>query len=174
MSEDWKIEESDDERTLSDSNEITEDCNVKKKEVENENFGLPVMEYLSALAKFVDTCGQLSYFWNMKNNMSAKVDKVLNIADEYNHTNDYYNKQHAEWKAKAEKAYIKLEFFASIIGYEMPEQKKYINLMALSKDRRECYRYYLERCLKNKETLPPDEFEKLFERRLSKRLNKKK
>ena len=170
MTDDYRIEEADDERTFGD--ELTQDCNKQPFVEAEEEFSLPVMEYLGEFKALIDACGQVSYFWNMKRFVSADVNKAKNIASAYHHDLRYYQDQLKEWQVKATRSFDVLSLHASKFDYEMPAKILFLNALTLSEDRRDAYKGYLATCVKNMTTLSPRELEKKFAHRLRKRLEK--
>ncbi len=167
MIDDYSFEEADDERTWDGS--LVPDCERYEEEVAN----MPVLEYLGEFKALIDACGQVSYFFNMKKFVSAGVNKAKSIASAYHHDLRYYDDQLNEWREKAKRSYAILSLHASGFGYTMPEVRNdFLNSMTVSKDRREAYKYYLDSCLKNNRTLPIQEMEAKYQRRLRKRLKR--
>lgn len=171
MSDDFKIEEQDDERTWGD--ELTPDCEKGPFSYDDE-MSLPVLEYLGEFKALIDACGQVSYHYNMKKFVSAGANKAKNIASAYHHDLRYYNDQLTEWRVKAERSFAVLSLHAARFGYQMPLKRQFLNALAFYEDRRDAYKGYLSTCLKNYKTLSPSEMEGKYQRRLQKRFKKAK
>lgn len=165
----FNIEELDDERTL--TGELVQDCD-RNTPFSDEVIPLPVLEYLGEFKALIDACGEVSYFFNMKKFVTAGVNKAKIVAAAYQHDLRYYENQLNEWRAKAERSYAVLGFYAPQFGYEMPERKVFLNMLALSIERRKAYKDYLRTCLKHMATLSPVEMEKKYQKRLEKRISK--
>lgn len=103
---------------------------------------LNVLEYVAEFKALIKACGWVSYYWNMKAFVAAKVKKAEDIAAAYQHDARYYNEQYKEWREKANRSYCILGLHAGKLGYSMPEQRDFLNSLTLYKDRRECYKYY--------------------------------
>ncbi|MBR3228664.1 hypothetical protein IKF67_00270 [Candidatus Saccharibacteria bacterium] len=166
--DDFSFEEQDDDRTWGD--ELIPDC--EREETVEEEVVPPVLEYLGELKAMIDACGQVSYYYNMRNFIRAEVNKAKVVASAYNHDLLYYKVMYKEWEAKARRSYSILGLHAAKFGYKMPPENDFLNSLALSKDRREAYKDYLVTCLKNEKTLSPAEMEKKFQKRLQRRLKK--
>ncbi len=169
MKDGFSIEERDDERTI--SGELTPDC---EKPFE-ESVDLPIIEYIGEFKALIDACGQVSYFFNMRNFVSAGVNKAKVVASAYHHDLRYYQDQLDEWRAKARRSFAVLCLHAKKFGFSMPSSENgYLNMLAVSKDRRDSYKGYLTTCLKNSKALSFAELEVKFQVRLKKALNKPK
>jgi hypothetical protein len=164
----FRFEETDDPRTFSGS--LVPDC----ENTQDAGSNLPVLEYISEFRALIDACGQVSYFYHMRLFVAAELKKAKEIASEYNHSFRYYDEQLKDWRAKATKKFVVLKFHGNRLGYSFPEQKSFLNELALSKDRRDAYKGYLNTCLKKQKTFSPDELENKFQKRLKKRLGKAK
>lgn len=163
--EDFRFDEADDPRTWGE--ELVPDCEKNKN--------LPVLEYLSGFRALINACGQVSYFYNMRLSVAVGVNKAARvIAPAYHHNFRYYDDKLKDWRAKAKKSFIILEFHGKKLGYYFSEQTSFLNSLALSKDRREAYKGYLDTCFKQHKALSPNEMEEKFQKRLQKRLNKAK
>lgn len=172
MSDDYRIEESDDPRTWGD--ELVSDCEAKEqqpKEEPKEEGIVSILEYLGELKNLIDACGNVSYFWNMKRYVKADVNKAKIIAAAYQRNLRYYEDQCNEWRVKAERSFIVLKALAEKFGYEKPDRKDFLNKLTLYKDRRDAYKVYLRTCLKNKTPISFEELEDKYEKRLLKRTN---
>ena len=166
---DYSIEERDDPRTW--ANELIPDC---EKEIQSaEETELPIIEYLAEFKALIDACGQASYFFNMKKFVAAEVNKAKVVAQAYGHDLRYYEDQLKEWRVKGERSYAVLTHLARRFDYDMPEEKAFLNSLALYSDRRKAYKGYLQTCLKNRKTLSPKKLEAKYQKRLEKRLKKK-
>ena len=170
MRDDYRIEEADDERTFGD--ELVQDCDKQPFVEAEEEFSLPVLEYLGEFKALIDACGQVSYFWNMERFVSAEVNKAKNIASAYHHDLHYYQDQLREWQVKATRSFDVLSFHASKFGYVMPAKISCLNALTLSEDRRDAYKGYLATCVKKMTTISPQELEKKFAQRFRKRLER--
>ncbi|MBP5647963.1 hypothetical protein J6X04_01580 [Candidatus Saccharibacteria bacterium] len=167
----YGFEEADDERTWSD--ELIPDC--EREDLQDEsNIDLPVLEYVAEFLAMIDACGQVSYYFNMRKFVAANVTKAKNVAAAYQHDLRYYREQLGDWKAKAERSYGILGLKAEKLGYKMPEKRDILNALALHKDRRECYKYYLNNYLEKNKTFSPEELEQKYALRLKKRMKAKK
>lgn len=174
MSDDYRIEESDDLRTR--GNELSSDCEAKEqqpREEPKEEGTVSILEYLGELKNLIDACGNVSYFWNMKRFMAANVNKAKMIAAAYQHDLCYYEDQCNEWRVKAERSFIILKALAEKFGYERPNRKDLLNKLTLHKDRRDAYKTYLQTCLKNNIPISFEELEEKYEKRILKRANKR-
>jgi len=134
----------------------------------------PVLEYLGEFKACIDACGQVSYYWNMKNFVVADVNKAKIVASAYQHDLRYYEDQLREWLEKARRSYSVLKLHAEKFGYNMPKAKEFLNGLTLSKDRRKAFKGYLETYLKKREAPSPAELEEKFQLLLEKRLKRKK
>lgn len=174
MRDDGYFEERDDERTLDGS--LAPDC--ERIPFEEEATFLPVIEYIGEFEALIDACGQVSYYFNMKNFVNAGGKKAKNIASAYHHDIRYYDDQLKDWKEKARRSFAVLKLHASKFDYNMPKTRKeenaFLNALVVSKDRRQAYKGYLETCLKNEKTLSPKQLEAKFQQRLKKSLKKAK
>ena len=178
----FKFEEADDPRTWTD--ELVPDCEREEAEIPKEAeqapfkqevaISLPVLEYLGEFKALIDACGQVSYFLNMREYVKAGVNKAKIVASAYNHDLQYYEDQLAEWRVKARRSFAVLALYMESFGYEkITDRDKFLNELALSKDRRSAYKGYLASCLKNKRALSPAELEAKYQQRLLKRFNRK-
>jgi hypothetical protein len=167
MTDDFKIEETDDERTFGDG--LISDCEKGPFSYEDE-VSLPVLEYLGEFKALIDACGQVSYYYNMKKFVRAGANKAKSIASAYHHDLRYYNDHLVEWRVKAERSFAVLSLHAAKFGHAMPARKEFLNALALYEDRRRAYKGYLNTCLKGNKTLSPAELENKYQRRLRKRL----
>jgi hypothetical protein len=170
----YNIHEHDDPRTW--DNSLVPDCE-KVLEQSEEFFGndekLPVLEYIGEFKNLIDSCGQVSYFWNMRDFVKhGTVNKAKIVASAYNHDVHYYDEQLANWRIKARRSYSILNLHAVKFGYSVPEETTFLNDLTLSGDRRKAYKDYLGTCLKNYTTLSPQDLERKFQRRLKKRFKK--
>ncbi|MBO7560523.1 hypothetical protein J6T21_00570 [Candidatus Saccharibacteria bacterium] len=169
----YSFEEKDDSRTWTD--ELVQDCD-RTPFVEEEELPLPVLEYLGEFKALIDACGQVSYYFNMRNFVRAGVNKAKIVAASYQHDLRYYNDQLNEWRVKAGRSFAVLSLHASKFGFEMPktreEENDFLNNLAVKKDRRKAYKGYLDSCLKKEKVLSPQQLEAKFQQMLQKRLNK--
>ena len=133
-----------------------------------------LLEYVGEFRALIDACGQVSYFMNMVQFVQSDVAKAKKVAAAYQHDLRYYREQYDEWRVKAKRSYAVLGSHAAPLGYKMPEMRSFLNNLTLHKDRRECYKYYLDGYFPKGETFSPDELEKKYEGRLKKRLKSKK
>ena len=163
----FTFEERDDKRTWGDGELIPDSEKVFADEPS------PILEYLGEFKALIDACGLVSYFMNMKRFIAADVNKAKNVAMAYNHELRYYSDQLAEWKEKAKRSYGILSLHADELGYSMPRKSEFLNKLAVSKDRRESYKQYLQTCVKRQKTLSPEVLEAKYQRRLQNRLKKK-
>ena len=178
----YSFEETDDSRTS--SGELVPDCEKIEGPSDDEDIleteadkvlpDLLLIEYVAEFRSLIDACGQTSYYWNMKQFVAERVKKAEDIAAAYQHDARYYTEQYREWAAKAKRSYKILGMHAARLAYKMPEIKGMLNSLTLYKDRRECYRYHLDNCLKRGAALSPEELEKKYEARIAKRKQKKK
>ncbi len=178
----YSFEETDDSRTFSSElipdcekvNGLPDDNDILEAEADKVLSDLLPLEYVAEFRSLIDACGQTSYYWNMKQFVVERVKKAEDIAAAYQHDAGYYNEQYREWAAKAKRSYKILGLHAARLAYKMPEMREMLNELTLYKDRRECYRYYLDSCLKTGATLSPEELEKKYAARIEKRQNPKK
>lgn len=171
MSDNYRIEEKDDPRTWGD--ELSPDCEEKEPEIPQEEWDVTVLEYLGELKYLIDACGNVSYFWNMKNFTKAGVNKAKMIATAYQHDVRYYDEHLREWRVKAKRSFVVLKTLAGKLGYDMPGQRVLLNDLTLSKDKRDAYKAYLRTCEKNHVSISFDELEAKYRKRILKRSKKR-
>jgi len=131
------------------------------------------LEYLAQFGDLINACGQVSYFLNMKKCLDAQVRKAINVAASYNHDKRYYAEQLDEWRWKAKRSLGILKFKAQKAGVEFDISKfgddnGFLNMPAISKDRRKNYKGYLDRS----HTLSPVELEARYQKLLQKRMKR--
>ncbi|MBQ6414602.1 hypothetical protein IJI28_03220 [Candidatus Saccharibacteria bacterium] len=168
MRDDFSFEEMDDARTF--NGELVPDCEAIP--VVDEVIS-PVIEYVAQFKALIDDCGWVSYHFNMRKYLAAKVNKAKIVASAYQHDLAYYIDQLNEWRTKAEIAFGALSVQAARLGYTMPERKLFLNMLTLYSDRRKAYKGYLQTCLKKKEARSPERLEADYQKLLEKRLKKK-
>ena len=160
-------EESDDERTFGD--ELIPDC--EREYFQDEAVpDFTILEYVAEFHSVIDACGQVSYYMRMKRNVAENVAKAKIVAAAYQHDLRYYTDQYNEWHAKAEGAFGALSFQAEKLGFEMPLRKNLLNALTLYKDRRKCYKYYLDSRLEKNVAFSPRQLEQEYQKMVRKRL----
>lgn len=180
---DYKIEEADDPRTWTD--ELVPDCERSDEPTSESANGAPsdddvfgdllITEYVGEFRALIDACGQVSYYMNMVKFVQGDVAKAKKVAAAYQHDLRYYKEQYNEWRVKALRSFDALGVHAAPLGHSMPSDKKvFLNNLVLHKDRRECYKYYLDGYFPKGITFSPTELEKKYAERIKKRLKRKK
>ena len=166
----FRIEEVDDERTIDDT--LIPDCEAVPFTDENE-LSLPVLEYVAEFKALIDACGWVSYYYNMKRFLAANANKAKIVASSYNHDLRYYNDQLNTWREKARRSFDVMSLHAKKFGFIVPNKNDFLNSLTLYKTRRDCYKYYIGRCLKTESIMSPKQLEQKFAERLNKRLKRK-
>lgn len=169
--DDYRFEERDDERTF--GNELIPDLEkIEKEKIQKAKAYRKAFDYVSTFEKLIKACGQVSYYNSMQYNVRRNVTKPTEVAARYNCSVSYYMKKHNDWVAEAEKQFDILKYQASLIGYDIEDEKKvFLGDLQLSDDRRKCYKYYLNQFTKGK-LFSPDELEYKYIQRIMKRKKK--
>ena len=87
----YNIHEHDDPRTWDDS--LIPDCErvpEQSEEFFEDDGNQPILEYIGELKNLIDACGQVSYFWNMRDFIKyGTVNKAKVVASAYKHDTRY-------------------------------------------------------------------------------------
>ncbi len=157
--DDYRFEEKDDPRTYND--ELVSDLDrIEKEELDKAESYIKCLEYVEEFLKLIDGCGKTEYYRCMYHNVSEKVKNATNVAEKYQHNVQYYAEKRISWTAKTRRSFKTLKWRAEQIGYSIEDEEKvFLNDLALSPERRKCYRYYLRQFKKNGKMFSPDELE---------------
>ena len=168
--DEYRFEERDDERTFGEG--LISDLEAAEQD-KLEKAEAWLKEYISEFYQLINSCGQVSYYSNMRHFVQEEQHKAKLVAASYEHDLAYYKEQEISWVAKARRGLAVLKFKASLVGYDFEEEDNtFLNNLALSKDRRESYKYYLAHFKKNGKIYSPDELEYKYIQRIMKRKKK--
>lgn len=186
--EEYDIEEADDERTImSQIIEYAETVTYKRKlaaeEVaELEKKATRIFSYYGDLKAIIDACGKVSYYWNMKHGLKGNVQQMKMIASAYQHDLKYYEKMLNEWRWKAKRALATFKIQAHALNITVnPESEfkkalewddQFLRQLAISDDRRKCYKDYIASYALKVEVLSVEKLEELYQDRLTRRAKK--
>lgn len=182
---DYDIEEADDERTIMSHIVRYAETVTKKRELTDEEIAeleekaVKMIPYYGDLKAVIDACGMVSYYWNMKHGVKSNVQQMKIIASAYQHDAKYYQKMLDEWRWKAKRSLATLKIRANALGITVNPEKEYqkalewdnnfLNQLAVSEDRRRCYKEYIFSYSLKAQALSVDELEKFYQRRLIRR-----
>lgn len=182
---DYDIEEADDERTIMSNiikyaEKVTYKRELTAEEIaELEERATRMIPYYGDLKAIIDACGKVSYYWNMKHGVKSNVQQMKIIASAYQHDAKYYQKMLNEWRWKARRSLATFKIRANALGLKVNPESEYekavewdnnfLNQLAISDDRRKCYKEYIFSYSLKAETLSVEELEKFYQRRLTRR-----
>lgn len=182
---DYDIEEADDERTIMSqiiryAETVTYKRELAPEEItELEERATKMIPYYADLKAIIDASGMVSYYWNMKHGIKGNVQQMKIIASAYQHDASYYQKMLDEWRWKARRSLATFKVKANVLGVPVNPEKEYqrgiewdngfLNQLAISEDRRKCYKDYIFSYSLKAEVLSVDELEKFYQRRLTRR-----
>ena len=177
MSDDYRIEEKDDPRTL--SNELVSDSEATEKEeisfdAEMAPFDTEVtnlMEYYYQFESLLAECGEVAYFFKTLQNIRRNALPVKDLLRKYQHDETYYDANTKEHIGKAKLVLAKLKAVYKDKKFPYVD-KDFLNAL-VNEDRRRCYYETVKLGKKNKKFFSYTDFEERYQRRRKNREKKK-
>lgn len=174
MSDDFKFEEKDDPRTLTD--ELVPDA--EKEEISFNADAAPfdteltkLMEYYYQFEKLLSACGKVAYFFKTLQNIRRGAFPVEDLLRKYQHDEEYYKENVEKWvnEARATLEVLKGVYEGETLPYS---DKDFLNAL-VDEDRRRSYYGTIRLGKKHAKFFPYKDFEARYQRRLINREKKK-
>jgi len=173
MSDDFRIEEKDDPRTL--TNELVSDA--EKEEISFDADVAPfdaeltkLMEYYYQFEKLLSECGEVAYYFKTLQNIRRGSFPVKDVLRKYGHNEEYYKENVEKYVASARStlADLKNVYKDEALPYS---EKDFLNAL-VNEDRRRSYYETVHLGKKNKKFFSYKDFEARYQRRLKNREKK--
>lgn len=174
MSDDFKFEEKDDPRTLTD--ELVPDA--EKEEISFNADAAPfdteltkLMEYYYQFERLLSECGEVAYYFKTLQNIRRGSFPVKDMLRKYGHDEAYYKENIDKHVAEARSALVNLKavYASEALPYS---DKDFLNAL-VDEDRRRSYYGTIKLGKKHAKFFPYKDFEARYQRRLINREKKK-